>query len=137
MHFVIYEKDSIRIVTISNPLFYIDSNDIKKRAIELDLLRIVLSLEYFVYNIAFFSMDLFILNMFISIDLCIWAVYLLTNKQYNTKIMAIWCRRPSVISKRRIFTSGVNEFFFLNNAKYTTYHYLYYVMSSGNNPKDS
>lgn len=71
MHFVIYEKDSIRIVTISNPLFYIDSNDIKKRAIELDLLRIVLSLEYFVHNIAFFSMDLFILNMFISIDLCI------------------------------------------------------------------
>lgn len=71
MHFFIYEKDSIRIVTISNPLFYIDSNDIKKRAIELDLLRIVLSLEYFVYNIAFFSMDLFILNMFISIDLCI------------------------------------------------------------------
>lgn len=136
MHFVIYEKDSIRIVTISNPLFYIDSNDIKKSVIELDLLRIVLSLEYFVYNIAFFSMDLFILNMFISIDLWIWAVYLLTNKQYNTK-MAIWCRRPSVISKRRILTSGVNEFFFLNNAKYTTYHYLYTVMSSGNNPKDS
>lgn len=42
MHFVIYEKDSIRLVTISNPLFYIDSNDIKKSAIELDLLRIVL-----------------------------------------------------------------------------------------------
>lgn len=55
MHFVIYEKDSIRLVTISNPLFYIDSNDIKKSAIELDLLRIVLSLEYFVYNIAFFQ----------------------------------------------------------------------------------
>lgn len=71
MHFFIYEKDSIRIVTISKPLFYIDSNDIKKSAIELDLLRIVVSLEYFVYNTAFFSMDLFILNMFISIDLCI------------------------------------------------------------------
>lgn len=71
MYFVIYEKDFIRFVMILNFLFYIDLNDIKKSVIELDLLRIVLLLEYFVYNIVFFLMDLFILNMFILIDLCI------------------------------------------------------------------
>lgn len=71
MYFVIYEKDFIRFVMILNFLFYIDLNDIKKSVIELDLLRIVLLLEYFVYNIVFFLMDMFILNMFILIDLCI------------------------------------------------------------------
>lgn len=62
MYFFIYEKDFIRIVMILNFLFYIDLNDIKKSVIELDLLRIVLLLEYFVFNIVFFLMDLFILN---------------------------------------------------------------------------
>lgn len=71
MYFVIYEKDFIRFVMILNFLFYIDLNDIKKSVIELDLLRIILLLEYFVYNIVFFLMELFILNMFILIDLCI------------------------------------------------------------------
>lgn len=67
MYFVIYEKDFIRFVMILNFLFYIDLNDIKKSVIELDLLRIVLLLEYFVYNIVFFLMDLFIL-MRLSIE---------------------------------------------------------------------